>query len=131
MGPLGANQGENVTVDSRLIKYLQAHKGTAKYLVAVQSSNSAVPFILQTGEPVMAMGGFSGSDPCPTLAQFKKMVAAGEVHYVWVSGGNVGGVGPGGGDAQSVMSWVTSNGKAVSSTEYGGSSSGGTLYRVG
>jgi 4-amino-4-deoxy-L-arabinose transferase-like glycosyltransferase len=122
--------GNSVTVDSGLLKYLLAHQGTAKYLVAVQGADSAEPFILQTGKPVMAMGGFSGSDPCPTLAGFQKMVAAGEVHYVYVaSNGDVGGA-PGMAGSQSVMSWVTSHGKVVSSSQYGGKASG-TLYYVG
>ncbi len=93
--------------------------------------------ILATGEPVMAMGGFSGGDPAPTLAQLQSMVSAGEVHYVLVSGGR--GFGRGGrsrvaaparvGASRSGISqWVTENGTVVPASEYGGSSSSGTLY---
>ncbi|GMA86874.1 hypothetical protein GCM10025868_21240 [Angustibacter aerolatus] len=35
----------------------------------------------------MAIGGFNGSDPAPTLAQFQAYVAAGEIHWVIGSGG--------------------------------------------
>ncbi len=40
----------------------------------------------------MAIGGFTGSDPAPTLAQFEKLVSAHEIHYLVTSGP----VGPGG-----------------------------------
>ena len=49
-----------------------------------------------TGDPVMAIGGFNGSDPSPTLAQFKEYVAQGKIHY-FVGGGGFGGGGFGGG----------------------------------
>ena len=44
------------------------------------------------GVPVMAIGGFSGSDPAPSLAEFEKLVSAHEIHY-FVSGGGLGGFG--------------------------------------
>ena len=43
----------------------------------------------------MAIGGFNGSDPSPTLAQFQQYVADGEIHYFIAGGGGFGG-GPGG-----------------------------------
>ena len=76
------------------------------------------------------MGGFSGSDPTPTLAQFKKLVAEGEVHYVLVSSTGGGGPGGGGGTVSSVLTWVEAHGTKVSASAYGGSTSGGTLYYV-
>jgi hypothetical protein len=41
----------------------------------------------------MAIGGFSGSDPTPTLAQFEKLVASHEIHYYVAGGGGAGGAG--------------------------------------
>jgi hypothetical protein len=102
-------------------------------LLAVSGSNTAAAWILASDRAVMAMGGFGGSDPAPTLAQFKAMVAAGEVHYVLVSGGSGGGPGgPGGrsGTVSSILSWVEAHGTVVSSSAWGGSSSAGTLYVV-
>src|SRR2546427_12776169 len=43
----------------------------------------------------MAMGGFSGGDPAPTLAQLQAYVASGQLRYVLIGGGAGGG--PGGG----------------------------------
>ena len=49
----------------------------------------------------MAIGGFSGSDPAPTLAEFEQLVARHEVHY-FVNGG-----GPGG--SSQITSWVAAH----------------------
>ncbi len=87
----GGNPAQLTAVD----RYLLAHRDGARYLVAVSGSQSADDIILATGAPVMAMGGFNGSDPWPTLAAFKHLVATGQVHYVEVGGGFGGGF-PGG-----------------------------------
>ena len=52
----------------------------------------------------MAIGGFNGTDQAPTLAQFKKMVAAHEVHYFIGANGHT--FGGGSGDAARITSWV-------------------------
>jgi hypothetical protein len=39
------------------------------------------------GIPVMAIGGFRGTDPAPSLAEFEKLVAAHRIHYNVVGGG--------------------------------------------
>ena len=59
---------------------------------ATIGSQSAAPLELQSGTAVMAIGGFSGSDAAPTLAQFKALVAAGKIHY-FIGGGQGGGPG--------------------------------------
>jgi hypothetical protein len=56
--------------------------------------------------PVMAIGGFNGSDPAPTLAQFQQYVAAGRIHY-FIAGAGAGVPGAGGsGTAGQMTSWV-------------------------
>jgi 4-amino-4-deoxy-L-arabinose transferase-like glycosyltransferase len=83
----GGQPGTTASVSQALISYLEAHRGAAEYIVAVEGAQSGQSIILASGEPVMVMGGFSGSDPAPTLAEFKKMVAEGKVRYVLVGGG--------------------------------------------
>jgi hypothetical protein len=56
---------------------------------------------------MLAIGGFNGSDPSPTLAQFKKLVAAGEIHYF--IGANSSSFGGGTGPAAQITSWVAAN----------------------
>lgn len=48
---------------------------------AVVGSNNAAGYQLAAGVPVMAVGGFNGTDPAPTLDEFRALVAAGRVHY--------------------------------------------------
>jgi 4-amino-4-deoxy-L-arabinose transferase-like glycosyltransferase len=121
--------GQQAT-NTALISYLKANRGNAKYLVAVFGAQTAAPIINATGENVLPIGGFDGSDPAPTLEAFKKMVASGEVKYV-LSGGNgaMGGFGGGmnsGASTNSVsaqiQSWVTAH--FIADTAYKGT---GTL----
>ena len=72
------------------VAYLEQHQGTATWLVAVQSANEAASIELSTGRPVMAMGGFSGSDPALSVAQLKELVSSGSLRYVLLGGGREG-----------------------------------------
>ncbi len=94
-GPAGfaGFQGDAGGTNRALVDYLVAHRGDATWLVAVSSANQAGPLQLASGIPVMAMGGFSGSDPAPTLAQMQADIHEGRLRYVMLGG--VGG-GPGG-----------------------------------
>ena len=56
-------------------------------MAAAVGANSAAGDQLASGEPIMAIGGFNGTDPAPTLAQFKGYVAAGKIHYFLGGGG--------------------------------------------
>ena len=46
--------------------------------------------LISTDTAVMAIGGWSGTDASPTLAEFQQYVADGRIHY-FVSGGRAGG----------------------------------------
>ena len=50
----------------------------------------------------MAIGGFNGTDPTPTLAQFEQDVAQGRIHYFIGSGG----FGGGSGTSSQISQWV-------------------------
>jgi hypothetical protein len=56
----------------------------------------------------MSIGGFNGSDPSPTLAQFQQYVAQHRIHY-FIVGGGPGGGGPGGASSQPIAEWVAAN----------------------
>ena len=114
-GGLGGN-----SADTALLEYLVANRGTATWIVAANSSQEGGSIELATGLPVMAMGGFTGSDPAPTLDQLKSYIASGKLRFVLAGGGLSGGGGFGSTDSSSRTSWVTSTCKAVS---YGGSAS--------
>jgi hypothetical protein len=60
----------------------------------------------------MALGGFNGSDPSPTLAQFQQYVAEGKIHWFIGGGGGGGGFGGQMGGSRSssqIAQWVQEN----------------------
>jgi hypothetical protein len=136
-GPGGGRAGGNRggfgaarAADPALVAWLEAHRGSAEYLVAAFGSQSSAPIIIATGQPVVTIGGFNGGDPAPTLAQFQQMVAAGTVRYLLVGGGGAGfggGAGGGRGGGQAISQWATENGTAVDASAWGGTGAS-TLY---
>ncbi|MER6022128.1 ArnT family glycosyltransferase [Streptomyces anulatus] len=111
------------SVDAEAKALLEKGADDYTWVAAAVGAQNAASYQLATGDPVMAIGGFNGSDPSPTLAQFKKYVAEGKIHY-FVSGGGmgggaVGGMGGGGeggggmggnsGTSSQISSWVTEN----------------------
>ncbi len=83
----GPNPQEDVTVVSKqsaprrnafgpttLVRYLLAKQGETPFLLATLSTGPAAPIILETGKPVMAMGGFSGSNPILTVPKLRALV---------------------------------------------------------
>ncbi|MCD9197089.1 glycosyltransferase family 39 protein [Aeromicrobium wangtongii] len=88
---------------------LTADADSYTWVAAAIGSNSASGYQLATGLPVMAIGGFNGSDPSPTLAQFKQYVADGRIHYFIAGDGRGMGPGPGGGTSSQISTWVSEN----------------------
>jgi hypothetical protein len=98
------------TPGRQLIALLQADASRYSWVAATTGSNSASGYQLGSGEPVMAIGGFNGTDPTPSLAQFQRDVAQGRIHY-YLSGGGFG-FGPGGStssDASAIATWVAAH----------------------
>jgi 4-amino-4-deoxy-L-arabinose transferase-like glycosyltransferase len=97
------------TSSSAITALLKADADSYTWAAATIGSNSASGYQLASEEPVMAIGGFNGSDPSPTLAQFKQYVADGEIHYFIAGSGGFGGGGgmsPSGSGSSSISSWV-------------------------
>ena len=81
-----------------------------RWAAAVIGSSNAAGYQLAGGAPVMAVGGFNGTDPAPTLVEFQGDVSKGLIHY-FIKGhqmfGMAGGRGNGGSrDAADISSWV-------------------------
>ncbi|AXI75869.1 glycosyltransferase family 39 protein [Streptomyces sp. KAI-26] len=113
----GLLNGASVSAEAKALLAKDADDYT--WAAAAIGAQNAASYQLATEQPVMAIGGFNGSDPSPTLAQFKKYVEEGRIHY-FVSGGGMGGGGEGGGGmggggmggsgtAFQISSWVTEN----------------------
>ena len=144
-----ARGGQSATADTALVTYLKQHQDGATWLVAVSSANQSATIQLASGQPVMAIGGFSGTDPAISLTRFKSLVASGKLRYFDVTSGGfgragaanaefarfarAGGLGGGGGlfggtsaATSAITSWVKSHGTTVAI----GTSKSQTLYQL-
>jgi 4-amino-4-deoxy-L-arabinose transferase-like glycosyltransferase len=101
------------TPSTEVVSALSADAEEYTWVAAAVGSQSAAGLQLATELPVMAIGGFNGSDPSPTLAQFQDYVEAGQIHFFAVGGGR-GMRGPGGlGGGSAISTWVQENFTAV------------------
>ncbi|WP_030685500.1 glycosyltransferase family 39 protein [Streptomyces globisporus] len=100
MGGLLNGAGVGTEAKAALLADADAYTWAA----ATVGAQNAASYQLATEKPVMAIGGFNGSDPSPTLARFKQYVAEGKIHYF--IGGEGGGGGPGGGNSE-ISTWVS------------------------
>lgn len=67
--------------DSDLAIYLEAHQDGAEFLAAVPTAPLAEQLIIDTGKPVMTIGGYNGTNPILPTHTFRTMVAEGKVRY--------------------------------------------------
>ncbi|MDQ1743025.1 MAG: hypothetical protein QOE23_1364 [Pseudonocardiales bacterium] len=105
------------TPSAAAVAALKANASSFTWVAAAIGSQSAAGVQLATEQPVMAIGGFNGSDPSPTLAKFQALVSAGKIHY-FLGGGRLGGgfggnQSGGSNSSAQISSWVQSNFTAV------------------
>jgi 4-amino-4-deoxy-L-arabinose transferase-like glycosyltransferase len=109
-GGFGGGQGgvggllNGSTPSAELTALLQKDASNYTWVLATIGANQASGYQLASGDPVMAIGGFNGTDPTPTLAAFQTYVATGQIHY-FITGGT----GGSSSQASSITTWVTSN----------------------
>jgi 4-amino-4-deoxy-L-arabinose transferase-like glycosyltransferase len=102
----GGGLGGDTTVSSALTRLLEQDAARYKWVAATEGSESAAPLELATGDAVMAIGGFNGTDPWPTLAVFKELVARHEIHYYVGQGSQSFGGGRG---SSAIAAWVAAH----------------------
>ncbi|MEO6086195.1 MAG: glycosyl transferase, partial [Umezawaea sp.] len=93
------------TPGAELVALLRS--GSQTWAAAAVGSNNAAGYQLGSGMPVMAVGGFNGTDPAPTLAEFQQYVADGKIHYFLGGAGMSGSTGSDA--AQEIAAWVAQN----------------------
>ncbi|MFE9440702.1 ArnT family glycosyltransferase [Streptomyces sp. NPDC006602] len=107
----GLLNGATVTDEAK--KLLETDADQYPWAAAAIGAQNAASYQLATGDPVMAIGGFNGTDPSPTLAQFKQYVADGKIHY-FISSGTAGGMGGSSdGTSSQITAWIEANFKKV------------------
>nr|WP_314142909.1 glycosyltransferase family 39 protein [uncultured Rhodococcus sp.] len=107
--PGGAEMGgllEGSEPTTAITEMLEQNADSYTWVAAAIGANTAAGYQLATEDPVMPIGGFNGTDPSPTLAQFQQYVADGEIHY-FIGGGGMPGVESG--TSAAISSWVTEN----------------------
>ncbi|MGW7254785.1 ArnT family glycosyltransferase [Streptomyces sp. NPDC054834] len=67
--------------DTALLDYLTTHRHGEKYLLATQAAYTAEPLLRAKSEPILVMGGFTGSTPFPTAQQLGSLVTAHQLRY--------------------------------------------------
>lgn len=94
---------------SKVARLIKKNASKYRWAAATSGSQSAAGYQLSSGVSVMAIGGFNGSDPYPTLAQFQKYVKQGKIH--WYIAGNSDGQGQMGGSSATsqIATWVAKN----------------------
>ena len=95
------------TPSADLVTALQAGASDYTWAAAVVGSNNAAGYQLATELPVMAVGGFNGTDPSPTLAQFQELVSQGKIHF-FIAGGTMRST-SGSDAATQIAAWVAAN----------------------
>ncbi|MFB7666086.1 ArnT family glycosyltransferase [Kitasatospora sp. NPDC056138] len=110
---------EGARVGNELATLLKQNAGSYTWVAATVGSQNQASYQLATGEPVMALGGFNGTDPSLSLAGFQQYVKEGRIHY-FIGGGM-------GGGARSATGRATGEGPGTTA----GSRLGGGAMRGG
>lgn len=95
------------TPSADLVAALRNGASGYTWAAAVVGSNNAAGYQLASELPVMAVGGFNGTDPSPTLAEFQDLVSQGKIHY-FIAGGTMRSS-TGSDAAARIAQWVASN----------------------
>jgi 4-amino-4-deoxy-L-arabinose transferase-like glycosyltransferase len=118
----GAGLGAFGSTDlTSAVAYVESHGATRRFGLIVDSEQEAASAVV-SGEPVAAMGGFTGRETVLTNAYLAKLVRNGEARYFLLGGaGRFGGPG---GTSNAAISTITSTCTAVTTASTGGA----TLY---
>lgn len=90
---------------AQLRELLELDSDSYTWVAATVGANNAAGYQLATGDPVLPVGGFNGTDPAPTVAEFQRYVAAGEIHW-FIGGGGFRGANGGSSASSEIAAWV-------------------------
>ncbi|MFF4987088.1 ArnT family glycosyltransferase [Streptosporangium saharense] len=88
----------------RVLEYVTARRDGARILLATLSATGAAPYIIATGGDVVAMGGYNATDQAVGIDELKRLVAAGDLRFVQLSGFTGQGA-----DADPRLAWIEAN----------------------
>jgi 4-amino-4-deoxy-L-arabinose transferase-like glycosyltransferase len=100
--------------DPKLLAFLQENHQDEAYLLAAVNARQAAPIIIATGNPVIALGGFTGRDPILTIDGLARLVEDRSVRFALVGDGSPGLRRIFGEDSQkALVDWIKDNGRLV------------------
>lgn len=99
----------SATLDTKLLNYLTTNQGSAKYLMATDQTATAAPYMMKTGQPAIALGGYSGTATTLTLTQFKHLVASGQVRFYYTTGNT---------NSTAITRWIKANAEKIAPSQY-------------
>jgi 4-amino-4-deoxy-L-arabinose transferase-like glycosyltransferase len=105
-GPPGRG---GLQVSQNLLGFLQTNTQGMKYLMAVPSSMQGSDYVIATGRPVLYLGGFMGIDPVETAPDLARLVASGQLRYIYWDARGRGGLG----QQPNISTWLTQNCRPV------------------
>jgi 4-amino-4-deoxy-L-arabinose transferase-like glycosyltransferase len=96
-----------------VLKWLET-RPHGKYLLTTFGADAAAPYVviqphLRKHLAIVPIGGFNGSDPVPSLSQFKKMVALHRINYVLMNHFIGDSAGYAGWESARIKHWVAAN----------------------
>jgi 4-amino-4-deoxy-L-arabinose transferase-like glycosyltransferase len=109
---------DEMSANPKLENFLKANYRQGTYLVATLNATAAAPIILDTGLPVMAMGGFMGNDPALTVNKLQTLVNNGQIRYFLLQGRSFGN------QQSEVLNWIKTNCIIVPANKWQDSQSG-------
>jgi 4-amino-4-deoxy-L-arabinose transferase-like glycosyltransferase len=99
-------------------RFLDASRRGERFALATMTAVQAAPIIVRIGEPVMAIGGYGGSDPIVTLETLKQLVAEGQVRFFLLGADNPDRTGRRRERQRDVEQWIRDNGRLVEPTRW-------------
>lgn len=91
-----------------MVTLLSSNASSYTWVAAATGAQNSASYQLATGYPVMAIGGFNGSDPSPTLEAFKALVAQGKIHY-YIAAGSMGNQSADSNGSSEIATWVSAS----------------------
>ena len=101
-GPSAVHPSSSTAPSAAAVSRVAADGESYTWVAAAMGARTASAYQLALDEPVLAIGGYKGTDPLPTLSRFQDLVAAGQVHWL-ISGGTEGEAG------RAIERWVTTH----------------------
>ncbi len=96
----------------KLIAFLKTHRKNETYLVAALNCQTVAPIIIQTCEPAVAVGGYTGKEPILSRDEFAQRVGEGKLRYILLPQTT--------GKKSEIAKWVEKHGKRVDSALWEG-----------